>query len=465
MPNSFAYFMLLLWPIVMIGLFRKMPAKRAFIWSLLGAYLFLPPAPTAFDFPLLPPFNKTSIPSLMAFLICLTMYGTRIFTLPKSRVGRVLIMMFILSPIVTALTNSEPIVFSGAEGLPGLRITDAIALAINQTLLLVPFLLARQLLATPEAHKELLIALLIGGLIYSIPMLIEVRLSPQVNVWVYGYFQHLFPQTIRFGGYRPVVFLDHGLWVAFFGMTTVISTLALWRMEKSDNRRMSYLLAACYLAVVLVLCKSMGAIIFLVLLAPLVIFTTRRIQINIAFLLVILALAYPTLKGMNLIPADALVMQAEKIDKERAGSLAFRFYNEDLLLERAYEKPLFGWGSWGRNHLHDPDSGTIQTVTDGRWIIVFGIFGWVGFIAEFGLLGLPLIMLWWAARTAPPGWLSPAIGSLALILVINIVDLLPNATLTPITWLISGALLGYAELVKETSLKVKEMGVRWRPIM
>ncbi|MEH6361299.1 MAG: hypothetical protein V7761_11280, partial [Amylibacter sp.] len=104
-------------------------------------------------------------------------------------------MMFVLGPIVTALTNSEPIVFSGAEGLPGLRITDAIALAINQTLLLVPFLLARQLLATPEAHKELLIALLIGGLIYSIPMLIEVRLSPQVNVWVYGYFQHLFSQT------------------------------------------------------------------------------------------------------------------------------------------------------------------------------------------------------------------------------------------------------------------------------
>ena len=465
MPNSFAYFMLLLWPVVMIGLFRKMPAKRALIWSLLGAYLFLPPAPAAFDFPLLPPFNKTSIPSLMAFLICLTMYGTRMLTLPKSMVGRVLIMMFVLGPIVTALTNSEPIVFRGAEGLPGLRITDAIALAINQTLLLVPFLLARQLLASPEAHKELLMALLIGGLIYSIPMLIEVRLSPQVNVWVYGYFQHLFSQTIRFGGYRPVVFLNHGLWVAFFGMTTVIAALALWRMEKSDNRRMSYLLSACYLAVVLVLCKSMGAIIFFVLLAPLVIFTTRRIQINIAFLLVILALAYPTLKGMSLIPADALVAQAEKIDKERAGSLAFRFYNEDLLLERAYEKPLFGWGSWGRNHLHDPVSGTIQTVTDGRWIIVFGIFGWVGFIAEFGLLGLPLILLWWTMRTAPPGSLSPAIGSLALILVINIVDLLPNATLTPITWLISGALLGYAELAKETSLKAKEMDVRWRPIM
>jgi len=457
--------MLLIWPFVMIGLFRKMPVSRAFIWSLLGAYLLLPPAPAGYDFPLLPPFDKHSIPNLTVLVICLTLLGTRIISLPKSGVGRILIVMFVLSPVATVFTNGEPIVFRAAEPLPGLRVTDAIAISINQILLVLPFLLARQILATAEAHKELLIALLIGGLLYSIPMLIEVRLSPQVNVWVYGFFQHSFEQTMRFGGFRPVVFLNHGLWVAFFAMTTVIAALALWRMEKLEKRRTMYFVAATYLATVLILCKSVGALLFAVFLAPLIMFTSRRVQINISFILIILALAYPILKGVDLMPSDLLVAQAEKIGKNRAASLNFRFYNEDLLLERANEKPLFGWGSWGRNHLHDKVSGTISTVSDGRWIIVFGVFGWVGFIAEFGLLGLPLILLWRVVRVIPPGSLPPHIGPLALILVINIVDLLPNATLTPITWIISGALLGYAEQLKLMDLKRNVVRTLWRPMM
>ena len=35
-------------------------------------------------------------------------------------------------------------------------------------------------------------------------------------------------------------------------------------------------------------------------------------------------------------------------------------------------------------------------------------------------------------------------AALALLLGINMIELLPNATITPLTWLIAGALLGYA---------------------
>ena len=34
---------------------------------------------------------------------------------------------------------------------------------------------------------------------------------------------------------------------------------------------------------------------------------------------------------------------------------------------------------------------------------------------------------------------------MALMLGINMIDLIPNATLTPLTWLMAGAILGYAE--------------------
>ncbi len=121
-----------------------------------------------------------------------------------------------------------------------------------------------------EDQKELLLALFIGGLVYAIPMLIEVRLSPQINVWVYGFFQHSFAQTIRFGGYRPVVFLDHGLWVAFFAMTAMIAGLALWRVEKFVKHRAMYFFGAVYLGIVLILCKSVGALLFALFLAGVV---------------------------------------------------------------------------------------------------------------------------------------------------------------------------------------------------
>jgi hypothetical protein len=171
------------------------------------------------------------------------------------------------------------------------------------------------------------------------------------------------------------------------------------------------------------------------------------------------------LKGADLVPTETLLTQAAKVGEDRAASLQYRFYNEDLLLERADEKPLFGWGSWGRNHIHDDITGTILTVTDGRWIIVLGVFGWIGFIAEFGLLGLPVILLWRVVRLTPAGTLSPSIGPLALILAINIIDLLPNATLTPITWIISGALLGYAENLEKSIPKNVVKRSLWRPMM
>ena len=111
------------------------------------------------------------------------------------------------------------------------------------------------------------------------------------------------------------------------------------------------------------------------------------------------------------------------------------------------ERPFFGWGSWGRNHIYDA-SGTILTTTDGRWIITMGVYGWVGFLAEFGLLTLPILLLWRRTTGVVSGAIPPWLGGLALIHVINVIDLLPNATITPMTWLIAGALLGYGEEVQ-----------------
>jgi hypothetical protein len=465
MPNPIAFLMLAIWPLVAVALFGRFRADKALIWTLMMGYLFLPEPPAAFDLPLMPPLNKHNIPALAAFAIALWRYGYDGPLLPQNIVGKILILTFVFSPVMTVLTNEEPIFF-GQVGLPGLAAKDAVALILQQFLLILPFLLARQFLASGGAQRELMMALLIGGLVYSVLMLIEIRLSPQLNLWVYGYYQHLFGQSIRFGGYRPVVFLYHGLWVAFFCMTSVVAAYALWR-DDTKGTRWKYLLAALYLTAIIVLAKSLGALIFVVMLVPLVVFLGPITQIKIAIVIGLLATAYPILKGAGAVPQDRLLAAAASIDPDRTASLQFRFDNEQVLLDRAYIKPVFGWGSWGRNHILDPVSGNILTVTDGRWIIVIGVYGWVGFLAEFGLLVLPLCLLWREAIAPREKPVSLLIAPLSLILAINIFDMLPNATLTPLTWMVAGALTGYAEQLRAERLRLRNYvsTLKWQSIL
>jgi len=445
--------MLLIWPAVTILLFKKLSIERAVIWSILGAYLILPPR-TGFDFPLLPPFDKESIPIISVLLICVFMLGQKISFGFKSFTGRALIFLFILSPIGTVLTNGDPILFEQG-GLPGLRLINIVGLVAGQLLLILPFFIARQFLASEKAHRELLLAFVIAGLVYSIPMLIEIRLSPRLNVWIYGFFQHNFGEMMRYGGFRPIVFLEHGITVAFFAMTTTLAALALLR-SRGENRRGQFSFVAGYLGIVLMLCKTLGAFLYAIALAPLILFASPGIQVRIAIILAIIALFYPFLRGAGFVPVETMLEQAGRIDPERASSLWARFANEEMLLERAQEKIIFGWGSWGRNHLHNLIDGTILTVTDGRWIIVIGVYGWIGYIVEFGLLAMPIFALLWSRQRKGSTKLSPYTGALALILAINMIDLLPNATLTPLTWLIAGALLGYAEGPKGSEPREKQ---------
>ncbi len=449
MPNLVAFAALAVWPLVAAALFRRLPAGRALIATLLAGYLLLPPAPAAFDLPLLPALGKDSIPALSALPMALILYRPGLRLWPESRVAQVLAVVFILSPVGTVLTNAEPLSW-GSYVLPGLRPREALGMMVAQAITLLPFLLARHFLSRPEDQRDLLAALVIGGLAYSLPMLVEVRLSPQINLWVYGFFQHLFSQMMRGDGFRPLVFLYHGLWVAFFAMTAVVAAAALAR-HMTDSRRVWVGLAALYLFGVLILCKSFASFFYAVALVPVVLVLGQRMQFRIAAVLAAFALVYPVAKAAHWVPEQAIVAAAARLGPDRAHSLQFRFDNENVLADRAYEKPLFGWGLWGRHHILEVDSGRILTVTDGGWILVLGVLGWVGFLAQFGLLCLPLILVWLRAGQIAAMGAPPWAGPVAMILAINVFDLIPNATITPLTWMFAGSVLGLAERARARS--------------
>ncbi|RBI82689.1 hypothetical protein DRV85_18365 [Rhodosalinus halophilus] len=443
MPNPLAQLMLVLWPVVTILLFRKLQPDRALIWSMLAAYLILPPPPAGFDFPLIPPMTKSSIPAMAAIIAVVALVERERSLLPESPLGRLLIAVFVLSPFATSFTNGELVIW-GDTVLPGLDMKDAVSMSVRQFFHLVPFLLARWLLVGSESHRALLVALVAGTLVYTAPMLIELRMSPQMNIWIYGYFQHSFDQMVRYGGYRPIVFLQHALWAAFLTMSAAVAAVGLVKYEPRRSLRALWLLSSIWLLVMLVLSKSYAPLLYGLLIVPMVLLMSTRMQLTVAAVVALLAVSYPMLKGAQMIPTETILAAAERIGPDRANSLEFRFDNEAVLQERAQEKPLFGWGSWGRNHVFD-DSGRQLTISDGRWIITLGVYGWVGFLAEFWLIALPILMIWREAfRTGAP--VSPYAGPLALLLAINLVDMIPNATLTPLTWLIAGTLWGMAEV-------------------
>lgn len=444
MPNIFAYAALLVWPLVVAVLFRQMPLRPALIWSILAGLLLLP-VNTEINFPLVPSLDKMVVPALAALVMCLATPVPAGVTLrgwlPQGVVGRALVAMFVASPFATALTNGEP-VNAGFGSIPGLSIFDAVSTVLRQVALVLPFLLARRYLADERAHELLLRILVAAGIAYSALILIELRLSPQLHSWVYGFFPHSFLQHVRSWGYRPLVFLGHGLWVAIFMAFALLAAVALWRGAGDGRRRGRLLAASGWLGLVLVLCKSLGALVLGAAFALLLGAGGRRMVLPGCTLAAALVLTYPALRGADLVPTGLVAEAALSVSAERAGSLQFRFDNEDILLARANEKPLFGWGSWGRNRVYDVVSGRDASITDGRWVIVIGSYGWLGYLAEFGLLTLPLILLATGGVRRQIGLPTAALG---VVLTVNLLDMLPNASLMPLSWLLAGALLGRVE--------------------
>lgn len=435
---------LLLWPIVALWLYKSRSLPQATLWTILGAYLLLPVG-GSIKFEMIPALDKYSVPNLAALagFVVVTRGWPRV--LGGLGLGGLLILGFLFGPFITAELNGDPVVLA-AKTLPAETHYDALSAVVGQLLFLIPFFLGREVLRSAADVEETLRVLVVAGLAYSVLILLELRLSPQLHNWVYGYHPHEFVQQVRDGGYRAMVFLGHGLLTSFFIMTATVAAAAFWR-TRAPILRVPSVGATAYLATLLVLCKSAGAIVYGFVLGLLVRFSNPRLQCRTAALLVIVALLYPLLRAADLFPTRSMLDAAAAISVDRAGSLEFRFNQEDQLLRRAQERILFGWGRWGRNRVYDEYGGDMS-VTDGRWVITLGQFGLVGFLAEFGLLALSVFRAASALRFAEAEADRTYLAALALIVAVSVVDLLPNASLSPWTWLLAGALTGRAESLR-----------------
>ena len=260
-----------LWPLIGLAVFGYLGPARGLIYTVIFGYLFLPPKHVLFDLPVLPPFGKTEVILLTAVLGCL-LTGHRDLAARQAHfaerrpvvdaVLKALLALLILTPIATILTNGER---TGGGTIPGLTYRDAPIMIWDGVIVATLVLLARRHLFSQGHRRELLTALVIAGLIYSLLILFEVRMSPQLNRWFYGYFQSVWVQHIR-DGFRPAVFVSHGLAVGRFMFAAVLAAFALARL--SSRGPMLYLPLGLYLLAVLLVSRNLGAFVIAFTLIP-----------------------------------------------------------------------------------------------------------------------------------------------------------------------------------------------------
>lgn len=431
-PNLLVPLVMFGWIPVVLFLFSRFPARKAVVISFLVAWLFLPQAELAFLG--LPNYTKMSA-TCYGILLATFIFDAGRFQ--NFRFGWLDAPMLIwcLCPYVSSLTN-------------GLGLYDGFSVSLERTMTWgAPYFLGRLYLSSLSGLRQLAIGIFIGGLVYMPLCIFESRLSPQLHRIVYGAFAFAdFSQNVRLGGFRPTVFMSHGLAVAAFMMAATFIGLWMWQtaaLRQVWNIPMGWLFASLFLTFILV--RSTGAFAIFVI-GMVVLFVAKQLRTALPIFLLVGAIAVylyiNTETGAYF--TDQLIEFLSRIfPPDRIESLQFRFDNEELLVDHARERPWFGWGGWNRARVTLPDTDRLA-IQDSLWVIAYGENGILGLASLFTAMLLPVVALFWMrypARTWTNPKVAPAVA-VGIMVVLYMLDCVMNAMINPIYILACGGIAG-----------------------
>ena len=412
---------------MVLGIFAFLSPRRAVIAAFIVAWLFLPVY--TYKISGLPNLTKVTITCIGVMLGVLLYDTQRLFSL-KFHWLDIPMLLWCFSPFASSLSN-------------GLGAYDGFSESLSSSITWgLPYLIGRMYFNTLEGLRELAIGILIGGLIYVPLCLYEIRMSPQLHYTIYGFHQHNFGQHKRYGGFRPMVFMQHGLAVGLWMATGCVMGIGL-RITGVLKRLWIFStdILICLLLVTTVLCKSLYSLVLLFLgvfvLCGLKWFRSSALIVG----LLIVPPIYITVRSTGLWSGTEVVQFIERyVNADRARSLQFRLDNEELLKQKALQRPIFGWGGWERSKVYN-DRGKIISTTDSLWIIALGQNGMFGLGCITLALLLPVVSLW---RIYPPKlWgysaIAPA-ACLAVVITLYMLDNLLNNMKNPLFLLAVGGL-------------------------
>lgn len=463
--NIFSYVAFFAWIPIALWVARRWPPAEAAALLFLLPLMFLPQR-IDFDLPGLPEFDKLRIAIVWLLIAILLFHRQRLATLRLSKWVKLAILVMLGSGVVTAFLNTDP-VYDGLVYLRSNSPYDALHnLLTNMLDYILPFTLAAAMFNDRRDLRVFMRFLVGATLVYSIFQIVELRISPQLHRWAYGFYQHSFRQTMRGGGFRPMVFMSHGLAVAMFTVAGLLAVAGLHKVKFRGFRmpggwalaylgfkktevsgfRLPAAWALAYLWMILFLSKSVAAFLYTVVAVPLILFATPRMQFRVAALLGVIVLLYPSVRGAGLVPVDDIRAWAvSQYGEDRAGSVMTRFVNEEMLLERASERSFFGWGTYCRRCIHDQVTGEPISVTDGDWIKTWGVFGRIGFYGKYLLLLLPIFLVGHRLKDIRRMSDRRLLSALAIMLGFSMFNLVPNSEFNYLVFVFAGVLLGCSE--------------------
>ncbi len=413
-------------PIVLL-IFGVVPARRAVIAGFLVAWLFLPIY--GYKVQGLPDYSKFSATPVGVLLGILMFDGARVFAF-RPRLADLPAVAWCLVPFMSDVA-------AGWGPYEGVSHTFSRTLAWG-----VPYFIGRLYFNDLQGLRELAIGLFIGGLLYVPLCLYEIRMSPQLHNLVYGFHQHSFLQTLREGGWRPTVFMQHGLAVGTFMCTAAIIGLWLWT-TRSVRRLGGIPMAALALLVlgVAIGCRSTGAAVLAAVGFAALVFV-RFVPLRLAILsIVALPFLYVAARTFGGWDGQLLVDAAKAISPDRAESLEFRLASERLLWSEIQPHVWLGQGRF-LFAVRGPD-GELGVTPDGLWIIALGTNGLAGVGALIFMMATPVLVF--MRRFHVRLWKHPMVAPaavLAICFALYAIDCLFNAMENPLMVLIAGGLAG-----------------------
>jgi len=376
-PNSFAIFILFAWPLLMLAAATVIPVRKVVLISIIGGNLFLPATGIAISG--FPNYTKLLAAGLGALIPAFFFAGPKLLAW-RPKLLDIFFFGFLIAPSISSLLN-------------GLGPYDATSNLVNRFLEWgVAYWLGRTLFTDLSALRDVCVAVVVSGMLYAPLCLYEIRMSPQLSQMIYGFRPSAFHMTRRLGGWRPMVFMQHGLALAVWMAASALVAWILWRSKAIRN---IWGIPIAWIAIGLVVLtiglRSVGAAVLLVGLIAAAEFIQRTGLRTVLLAMVLVPMGYIGIRSVGW-EGQQLVQLAEATVPERAGSLNMRLENDALIADKAMQKPLFGWGSWGRWRVKD-DFGRDITVSDSWWAILLGSTGFFGLVCTYATFISPLFPL------------------------------------------------------------------------
>ncbi len=412
-------------------LMGKYPARRAVAAIFVIGWILLPQA--KFDIPVLPDYTKGNAMGLAA-LFAVMAKDSQIFKTFRFKWIDIPMVCWCAAPFCSSVAN-------------GIGAWDGVSAALANIFGWgLPYFIGRLYFGSLEGLRELGIAMFIGGLAIAPLALVEMIISPQMHILVYGWYPHDFSQTKRGEGYRPSVFMAHGLELAMWNAAAAFIGCQLYLRKVLDKTvpflKIPLFPAAAGLVLVLVFSRSSGALLlFLLGMGVFQAAVVLRSRLPL-LLLLLMPILYMNLRTTGAWDGQSLIEVAGKVtgNVERTGSLGYRLYNESLLIEKAKMRPVFGWAGYKRSFVTNSE-GDYISVPDGMWILTLGKNGLFGLTAlTASVLLAPLIFF-----LRVPGKLIgdarvATAAAFATFLGVFMADNLINAMYNPLMMLAAGGL-------------------------